>query len=111
MRCHCASSSAQGLDHGRIRSDGHHCIVSCTSRIGTSGVLMTSVMTLKDTSTLPGFVGSAVTDLTCNVARTDRPSVRVISVTPWRMRDTVGPGRGLIWKENGWAYPNVIASP
>ena len=43
---------------------------------------MISAITLYDTSIAPGCFGSALTDFTCNVARTNRPSLNVISVTP-----------------------------
>ena len=42
---------------------------------------MISAITLYDTSIAPGFFGSTLTDFTCNVARTNRPSLNVISVT------------------------------
>src|SRR5665213_4423894 len=44
----------------------------------------------------------------CSVARTSRPSSRVISVTPWRTLATFGAGRDPIWNENVWAYPNCM---
>src|SRR5687767_11327203 len=42
----------------------HHWIVSCTSRMGTSGVFMISAMILYETSTEPGLFGSILTSLT-----------------------------------------------
>jgi hypothetical protein len=43
-----------------------------------------------------------------NVARTIRPSFRVISVTPCRTDATRIAGGDAIVNENGWTYPKVM---
>src|ERR1700712_5444165 len=76
--------------------------------MGALGIAMTSVMTLYEILSAPGFFGFGVTALTCSVGRTSRPSLNVISVTQWRMPATFGPDRAPSLNENGWVYPKFI---
>src|SRR3978361_541232 len=83
-------------------------MVSCTARMGASGIGITSVMTLYEISTASGFFGFAVTAFTCRGARPKRPALNVISVTPWRTPATFGADRAPSLNENGWVYPKFI---